>query len=853
MGRTALMYAAESGHTSSVKLLLESGAQVDKEDSRKDTAVTLAAFKGHEDTVELLIENGATTDDQNKYDYTALMAAVKGGSNTVFDMLLSKGLNASAEFDGNYYSADPYAYYSHDLGNRKTAVVYAAMYGRKEILEKLWGRGISFEQRTFGGYTPLMLAAKHGHYTTVELLIGKGASLDTSNDKGMTALMLASRHSAIVKLLVLEGSSVFVKDDKGKTALMHVAANGENSTIQMLVANGARIEARSNDGLTPIMWAARAANSETFNCLAGLGASLEAKSEMKKTLLMIAVVGGSLDIINYLLEHGADTSIKNRIGKTAADYTADEELKQLFVDWAAATPTVSPTAPTDTYTCDTVLFGAIYQSSLANVKSAVENGASLESRCTRTRRNMGVGLKDMTALIIAAREGSTHVAELLASRGASLDLKRAEGPTAIEEAATYHNWEIVEMLARQGADLNTEDYYSQINLLTLAINEGKSDVAKVLLESGFDVGTRTENGEVAHQHYDFHFYFDELHSKETLEMFIEHGGNLNNRDDEGNTFLFEDMWGYLCSGSSSGVKEIEYLFSIGLDFDIQNYKGETVLHQHSYKLPVIGIDRRFYYYHGDDMDDCILSVYDFIAGKIKNIDVKDDNGVTPLLKAVLKGYRIPLRLAEIYLKHGASPDAKDENGIAPLMAAARIGLLSHARLLIENGAHVNARDRRHGYSALYFASKEGHIDIVQLLVNNGAIVDDMAIKAARNSDVEQALLAGPQPTLSPTGYPSITPTSEPTHAPTDENDCSLDFINAIENESFKEAQLLIGSGEKVNCMDQAQSALMIAARKGSFSIVELLVNNGANINVASVKVRVSCIAASIIVKYANSY
>ena len=49
----AMIYAARKGHTDTVKLLLEHGADVHAED---DTALLYAADEGHTDTVKVLKE-----------------------------------------------------------------------------------------------------------------------------------------------------------------------------------------------------------------------------------------------------------------------------------------------------------------------------------------------------------------------------------------------------------------------------------------------------------------------------------------------------------------------------------------------------------------------------------------------------------------------------------------------------------------------------------------------------------------------------------------------------------------------------------------------------------------------------
>ena len=64
-GVTALMAAARYGHERMVDLLLQRGAEINKQKSDGFTALMLAAEKGHERVVELLLQHGAEANLQN--------------------------------------------------------------------------------------------------------------------------------------------------------------------------------------------------------------------------------------------------------------------------------------------------------------------------------------------------------------------------------------------------------------------------------------------------------------------------------------------------------------------------------------------------------------------------------------------------------------------------------------------------------------------------------------------------------------------------------------------------------------------------------------------------------------------
>jgi hypothetical protein len=96
-----------------------------------------------------------------------------------------------------------------------------------------------------------------------------------------------------------------------------------------------------------------------------------------------------------------------------------------------------------------------------------------------------------------------------------------------------------------------------------------------------------------------------------------------------------------------------------------------------------------------------------------------------LFEAVKKGDIDKVR--EILAK-GANVNTRDRHkdswtyNQTPLHVAAHEGHTYVARLLLEHGAVVNARDK-YGFTPLYYAAGGGHIDIVSILLEHGADVN----------------------------------------------------------------------------------------------------------------------------------
>jgi ankyrin repeat protein len=99
------------------------------------------------------------------------------------------------------------------------------------------------------------------------------------------------------------------------------------------------------------------------------------------------------------------------------------------------------------------------------------------------------------------------------------------------------------------------------------------------------------------------------------------------------------------------------------------------------------------------------------------IDAPNDYGITPLLHASRIG---DATMVELLLQAGADPKRAHPEGETPLLAAARAGSVPAVRLLLARGVDVNGAESFQQTTALMWASAEGHIDVVDLLIEAGA-------------------------------------------------------------------------------------------------------------------------------------
>ena len=162
----ALVNAAEKGHTSLVRLLIEYGAELNWRDSeRRQSAMEAACTQGHLGIVKPLLQSGVDPSS------------------------------------GHYIRPYP--------------IQCAAMMGHADIVESLIDAGASADTCTGrpdgGSFPPLQLAVRGDHEETAKLLITKGAKINLQIGRMHTALEEAVRsdHLWAVKMLLASGAMVF--------------------------------------------------------------------------------------------------------------------------------------------------------------------------------------------------------------------------------------------------------------------------------------------------------------------------------------------------------------------------------------------------------------------------------------------------------------------------------------------------------------------------------------------------------------------------------------------------------------------------------------------------------------------
>jgi uncharacterized protein len=447
-GTTAIMYAAANDDIELVRALIKAGANVKVKNQLGTSAITEAAILGSAPIIDALLTAGADPNFKNPEGETPLMAVARSGKVEAAKLLVAAGadLNAKEGWGGQtalmWAAAQSQADMVKFLGSKGadlnahgvarqwerkiiaeprpkdmnkggfTAMIYAAREGCAECVKNLIELGADPDLQDPDGMTALNMALFNLHYDTAAALIKGGADLDRWDLYGRSPIYMAADNST----LPMKGNgAVAVIPSPDKLTALDVARMmldlGANPNIQLKrrppyrdVPQDRGGDAMLAQGATPLLRAARAGDAPFVELLLKYKALVDLPSKEKITPLMAAA--------------GVDYGTRVTRGRNRTDEGVLKTM-QLLIDAGAD----------------------------VNAKSISERGGGGGPRGGGGGGGGGGGrggrgsqipsanaVPDQTALHGAASHGFTAFVELLAKNGADLNAKDANGRTALDLA-----------------------------------------------------------------------------------------------------------------------------------------------------------------------------------------------------------------------------------------------------------------------------------------------------------------------------------------------------------------------------------------------------------------------------------
>lgn len=291
-----LLTASEDGQLIRLRVVLDTGADVDHTDSTGETALHKAARGGRDDCVTLLFDRGANVNHLDSAGKTPLNLAMESQhDSTVGFLLLQRGYLGLPES------------VTQCASDGQTPLYLAASEGRVHSCEALVHAGANINAGK-GRRTPLMEAALSGHEIVVILLIFENANLNARDCNGETALLYAviSRKLAICQILLDAGATINFRTPEAP--LLSACRSNQEEILNLLIQHGAEVDVQDLNGLTPLHHAAQNGSQTACEVLLSANASVDLAATIDSELYTprrLAKRCGNTDIVRLLESKGA--------------------------------------------------------------------------------------------------------------------------------------------------------------------------------------------------------------------------------------------------------------------------------------------------------------------------------------------------------------------------------------------------------------------------------------------------------------------------------------------------------------------------------------------------------------------
>lgn len=270
------------------------------------------------------------------------------------------------------------------------------------------------------------------------------------------------------------------------------------------------------------------------------------------------------------------------------------------------------------------------------------------------------------------------------------------GLSPLTLAAEMNRIDVVKLMVEQSPNLDVPNVVGGWTALHSASSQGHVEMVQLLVSAGARVEIGDREGWTA-----LHFSSD-LGCLEVMKILVAAGADVNSTTAEQYTPLY-----LACQSGHIGA--VRWLLEQEVMLDRSDKDGWTELHAACSK-------------NHESVVKLLLDKTPDIKGYV---NARTSDGITPLYLAAQHGFS---QLAKLLISSGAEVNCHEEEGFAPLHVACQGGHYQVVKVILESpDSEVNLVAKTDtAWYPIHFATQENHAEVVELLIKNGAIVDALS-------------------------------------------------------------------------------------------------------------------------------
>ncbi|XP_059091061.1 rabankyrin-5-like isoform X1 [Tigriopus californicus] len=725
-----LLYMIEFNH--------ELSSFVNRPDEEDKLPLDIALSTKQSGIASTLIDHRANVDQSNGNGWNLIHLAIDRDDVFALEFLLDNNVNVNA----------------FTPQEKNTALHLLADYpGLSPMAVKVIAKGANVNAQNSENFTPLHLAIQRGNGEFIDVLLEHGASTEIKSSAGFPPLWYAlkaledqttgsnGKGTNLPEKLIAAGASVSTVCDKLGNSLLHFCAFNKLERSGLLLLEHSCDFRRANaKGETPLHLSAQWGLESMTRQLLDLGANANAQTIMseenaiyRQTPLHLGILNRKIGVIQAIIqkythmegdsiEKRPNLDLKNSEDQTPLSLALNQGLHDIAMDLLKGGASVNVMSNKGL----TLLHNAISQGDSEGAIFLLNHGADIDLKT----------MNGESPIELAIKKHLPSVVECLCRKGANLSVSSASAEVPLWLALT-EDLDTAQILVQHGVDTDAwslgPDHCLQ-TLLHKAIDENLEDIACFLIRAGCDLNSPRKEGPNGKGGEEAHDLMTPLHLccqwglEKTVQVLLEHGANINYRDVEGKTPLHIAI-------ENSHHPIINLLLSNGRTLDLttrdksglspfatamtfrNNMAAQSILAIHPQAAEQYD-NRGRNFLHTAIMKNDLESVLFLLSIHVNvNSRTQDANLLTPLLLAIQTGNEMIVRNL---ILAGAEVEARNTSNQSGLHVAAENNLPVICGVLINEGVDVNALDNREN-NALHLAVKEGHLEVIKVLLTESNI------------------------------------------------------------------------------------------------------------------------------------